>query len=57
MAVKQEDVCWALRDHAVAVATEALTAHNTMALVHAAAMVTAGPALETLFFGSVPGFS
>lgn len=50
MAARQEDVHWALQDSAAAVVTAALTAPNTMALVLTAATVTAGPALEALFF-------
>jgi len=60
MAVRQEDMRWVLQDSAVAVSTAAMTACNTKALVLTAATLTAGPALEALFFflpGSVPEFS
>lgn len=57
MAMRQEDMRWPLQGSAAAVATAALTAPNTMALVLTAATVTAGPALEALFFGSMPEFS
>ena len=50
MAARQEDVRWALQDSAAAIATAALTTPNTTALVLTAAAVTAGPALEALFF-------
>lgn len=56
MAMRQEDTCWVLPDSAADIATTALTTPNTMALVLTAAVVTAGPALEALFFGSVPEF-
>lgn len=49
-AMRQEDVRWPLQDSVAAVATAALTAPNTTALVLTAATVTAGPALEALFF-------
>lgn len=50
MAVRQENVRWALQDPAATVTTAAPTAPNTAALVLTAATVTAGPALEALFF-------
>lgn len=54
--MRQEDTCWVLPDSAAAIGTTALTAPNIMALVLTAAVVTAGPALEALLFGSVPEF-
>lgn len=50
MAVRQQDMCWAIQDSTAAIATAALAAPNIAALVLTAAMVTAGPGLEAFIF-------